>query len=499
MENKEEKGIFVRVYDWFKNLTVKGLLGAILVAFVIIIVLMSVSHLPSIMGRISDSFSTALYSVFIPAEGATVTVDKKIINSGEDFTVTFKKGDLVNGIFTISYSCNSNADLMSVENTGLKKITCDTPYYLLENETLIKVRAITKENVVRLILNGAFENNETLKSENVGVIRVTVANNNIGSVITPATTTPNVPTYNPAPYIPSQPAPVPTYNLKPDLAVRILQVGLLNNSTNLITPRNQFSYSDMVGIKFEIRNDGDTNTGNWAFTASLPSVTNPMYSSNTQISLRPGESIIFTLGFSNLTNQYSNQIKINIDPINMVSESNESNNTAIQTITNTTYNNNNYYNNYNNNQNNNTNTGCYDDNGWFTYNCPNNNYNNNYNNNGYYDNYGNWISYNNNNNNSNGYYDNYGNWISYNNNYNTLGVTCYGSLDNSNGNDRIHWYASAFGGNGDYNYTWTGTNGLSSSSKNPYKTYSSTGTKTATITVESDGYSVSHTCSVYID
>jgi hypothetical protein len=39
MEKIENKGIINRVYSWFKNLTVKGLLGAILIAFVIIIIL----------------------------------------------------------------------------------------------------------------------------------------------------------------------------------------------------------------------------------------------------------------------------------------------------------------------------------------------------------------------------------------------------------------------------------------------------------------------------
>ena len=432
MEKIENKGIIDRVYSWFKNLTVKGLLGAILIAFVIIIILTSLTFLPSIMGRISNSLSAALYSVFVPVENATITADKSIINSGEDFTINFKKGDTsVSGLFAMSYACNSNADLVSVETNGLKKINCDTPYYLLDNDNSIKIRATTVDSVTRLIVTGSFENNDTQKVENVGIIRVTIKNPSAGNII-PAnsnkpvsnTSNPTVTLVNPAS------APTQTYYGKPDLAVRLLQVGLLNSFNNQITSQTQFSYSDMVGIKFEIRNDGDTNTGLWYFTATLPSLSTPIYNSNTQISLKPGESIIFTLGFTNLTNIYSNTITISADPLKQIAESNEYNNVIFSTITNYSYNSNNY---------------------------------------------------------------------NYNSNSGTLGVTCYGSPSNLSTGDRVRWYADAFGGDGDYTYTWTGSNGLKSTSRNPSKTYNSTGKKQAVVTVESNDFYVSHTCSVNVD
>ncbi|MEI6190973.1 MAG: hypothetical protein WCP24_01220 [bacterium] len=449
MEKIENKGIIDRVYNWFKNLTVKGLLGAIFIAFVIIIILTSLSFLPRIMSGISSSLSAALYSVFVPAESATITADKIIINSGEDFTINFKKGDTsISGLFAVSYACSSNADLVSVETNGLKKITCDTPYYLLDNDNSIKIRASTADSVSRLVIIGSFENNDTQKSENIGTVRVTIKNPSAGS-ITPSNS--NKPVSNtPDPTVtPVNPVSTPTqtYYGKPDLAIRLLQVGLLNSFNNQIANQTQFSYSDMVGIKFEVRNDGDTNTGLWSFTATLPSASTPVYNSSTQISLKPGESIIFTLGFTNLTNIYSNTITISAHPLKQIAESNEYNNVIISTITNYSYNSNNY-------------------------------------------------------NNLNGYYDSYGNFVSYNNNYNnnngTLGVTCYGSPSNLRTGDRVYWYANAFGGNGSYHYTWTGSEGLNSTSNNPSKTYNSIGQKQAMVTVESNGFYVSHTCSVNV-
>ena len=117
MENQEQKGITGRIYDWFRNFTLIRLFDAILAIFVVIIILFAVSYLPSVMSRISSSLSAALYSVFIPANSATMTADKSLMNSGEDFTVTFKKADTTSttsGLFTVSYACDANPNVSLV-------------------------------------------------------------------------------------------------------------------------------------------------------------------------------------------------------------------------------------------------------------------------------------------------------------------------------------------------------------------------------------------------
>jgi hypothetical protein len=126
---------------------------------------------------------------------------------------------------------------------------------------------------------------------------------------------------------------------KPDLAIRLLQVGLMTDGSAALVSQNQFFHNDMVGIKFVIRNDGATVTGPWYFTAFLPSASSPVYTSNNQVSLRPGESIFYTLAFTDLTDENIGQIRINTDPLNQVGESNESNNTLVSNITNITYDN----------------------------------------------------------------------------------------------------------------------------------------------------------------
>ena len=87
----------------------------------------------------------------------------------------------------------------------------------------------------------------------------------------------------------------------------------------------------------------------------------------------------------------------------------------------------------------------------------------------------------------------------YNNGYNgNLSVSCYASPNQANLYDSVSWDASVSGGNGYYTYVWSGTDGLYGSSLNVTKTYSSTGYKTATVSITSNGQTVSNSCSVNV-
>ena len=83
----------------------------------------------------------------------------------------------------------------------------------------------------------------------------------------------------------------------------------------------------------------------------------------------------------------------------------------------------------------------------------------------------------------------------YNNNYsNNLSVSCYASPSNPQINNQMNWYANVSGGNGGYTYSWYGSDGLNSSSRSPYMTYYNPGSKSATVTVWSNGRSTSANC-----
>ncbi len=92
---------------------------------------------------------------------------------------------------------------------------------------------------------------------------------------------------------------------------------------------------------------------------------------------------------------------------------------------------------------------------------------------------------------------NYPNYNDYNNNYNQynqLGVSCYSTYQQGNVGDIINWRASAYGGNGNYYITWTGTDGLYGNGSSISTTYNYPGTKIASVTVNSGGQSITQNC-----
>ena len=80
-------------------------------------------------------------------------------------------------------------------------------------------------------------------------------------------------------------------------------------------------------------------------------------------------------------------------------------------------------------------------------------------------------------------------------NYNSnLTVSCTANPSVGNINQSINWVANATGGNGNYYYSWTGTDGLSGSGPTISRSYNQTGQKYATVTVTSNGQSYTATC-----
>lgn len=102
----------------------------------------------------------------------------------------------------------------------------------------------------------------------------------------------------------------------------------------------------------------------------------------------------------------------------------------------------------------------------------------------------------NNNGNSNGS-DSY----NYDDNYSPrLTVECYASPSRIDVDERVTWRATPHGGNGNYNVSWDGTNGLDGSGTSVTKRYTTSGTKNATVTVKSDGQTIHRNCdSVEVD
>jgi hypothetical protein len=79
--------------------------------------------------------------------------------------------------------------------------------------------------------------------------------------------------------------------------------------------------------------------------------------------------------------------------------------------------------------------------------------------------------------------------------YNPLQVSCSANTTFVQNGTSITWTAYASGGTGSYNYTWSGTDNLYGFSRSLFYNYTNPGQKTASVTVSSNGQTITQNCS----
>jgi len=79
-----------------------------------------------------------------------------------------------------------------------------------------------------------------------------------------------------------------------------------------------------------------------------------------------------------------------------------------------------------------------------------------------------------------------------------LSVTCTANPSAVQTGDAVTWSSTASGGVGSYTYSWTGDDGFSSTDQTDSKSYTSSGTKNATVTVTSSSETISKTCTTSV-
>jgi hypothetical protein len=82
----------------------------------------------------------------------------------------------------------------------------------------------------------------------------------------------------------------------------------------------------------------------------------------------------------------------------------------------------------------------------------------------------------------------------YYNNYTPLTAYCSPNTTSAPVGSPILWSATVTGGNGSYNYNWSGTDGIAGYNQNQQYVYNSPGLKTASVTVSSGGQVITEMC-----
>lgn len=121
----------------------------------------------------------------------------------------------------------------------------------------------------------------------------------------------------------------------PDFIVRINAIGYLaTSSAESFIASSTVPSGNRPAVRFTIKNIGKGATGQWRFSASIPTQSAYIYQSQLQQSLNSsGDSIDYTLGFDQASSGAGKTISITANFDNSIAESNTNNNTASTTIT----------------------------------------------------------------------------------------------------------------------------------------------------------------------
>jgi len=323
-EEKTEEQPVEQPQSILHNKTYKFIIGFViaiaLLIFVISAILLAVRIIPDTFALIASTFQSITSKDATNSTPAdhSFSVSNSFVDSGDSTTFSWKEVN-TNGKYSINLLC-SNKDGVSIEYQD-NFLACGEPIIFNQGETSAEITLVSAEKRyldIPVVLE--FES-PTGKIETVDEIRVTISNSNpeggsiLGTELISEETTTTPTTINPAP------APFK------DLSVRVIQAGEVVNGS--IYNSSSFRADSVIGIQFEVRNNGNTATGVWSFQAILPvsDVGQRVFNSGLQNSIYPSSSVIYTLTFAGIRGG-NNIALISIDPQNLVRESSESNNQA---------------------------------------------------------------------------------------------------------------------------------------------------------------------------
>lgn len=295
-----------------------GLLANILAVagFIILIVIIvwGAYHLL----RLTGSGVTSLFSRFTNGNEITITVPATV-ESGASLPISWEYEREGDGSFALLYQCKAGFRFeLPTPSGSVAAIPCGNAFTVGDRTSLSVTPVLSGTSSADvpftvIFMPAATSTNE--RPQGTATVRVNARGN---GTATPSTPTPSQPT-------PSTPSsPVETGS--PDLSVRVLSVGVIDDGGNYIQ-RAPMHAGEISAVKFDIANNGGASTGAWYFTVNLPMQGGYLYASPAQASLAPGAHIENILRFRPMQSGGGN-LTITVDSTKAVSESNEGNNST---------------------------------------------------------------------------------------------------------------------------------------------------------------------------
>lgn len=304
-----------------------------------IIVLWGLYHLASLASPlISRMFSSsARIEVSAPSKAT----------AGTPLPISWKHTAESDGIYKIKYDCLEGVKVIIPVGSAMRTLPCDAYTALGPTASSTSLIALLSEKTtatldieIAFVANDATNEKPSAKGDTTIAISsskapVTAATSSVVSERTeteerptqeaPSVTKPSSTVTSSSLGAPSSPSP----RRIPDLAARIIAVGVIDQTTGLFVARPPYATHEVAAVQFEIQNIGTGDSGTYTFEATIPTSEPYTYYSQPQASLTPGSRIVNTLRFTPAVNGY---FAVTIDRYNAVSESNESNNTVSQWV-----------------------------------------------------------------------------------------------------------------------------------------------------------------------
>jgi len=264
-------------------------------------------------------------------EQLVITTNTDEINSGDDFVVSWdhkNKSENSTGIYSITHNCVNDISFEIMGSQDSRTLICNTPFSIGPDPVSVRLKPIlSKENTLRdvEIMVNYVENNTTVPKAD-GDKLVTVRNIDGNDTLAGSKTD-----YQDINGGDGGTVVITTTDFQDEYTNSL---GSNPNNSTITNPNPSpadlqiSNISENNGILiFTVSNAGGRNSGIWSFTYTLP--TNPIsvLSGGSQISLRPGERLQYTINL-NSVNTNGGLVTVSINPSRSISESNYSNNVS---------------------------------------------------------------------------------------------------------------------------------------------------------------------------
>ena len=300
---------------------------ALFILGILIVVVILAFAVVKILPRVFSGFASVGTAIKSPFQDKTIdlTVNNDDLKSGETTAVFWDYEIPEDGSYEIRYNCVDNLQVSATFIDGTKRLLCNTPYKISSDVNSVEITpTLTKANSLvdlPLYIKFADESGKVLADGNT---KISVTNKKDAELASTATI---IKTETVAPVTTTNPVTTNVYVPRyPDLAI-----------SNLVVVENGI-------VSFTVSNIGNGASGIWYFAYTTPDKETSL--SPAQMSLNAGDAVRFTLRFNGMR---TGDVRIQIDPANLIGETNESNNVITARVAGTVVDNNDDDDDYNSN------------------------------------------------------------------------------------------------------------------------------------------------------